>query len=101
MTLSEAIKTGRPFRLPSGYWLIAVAGQLYEESGKRNVGLYRTEDLLSTEWMVKDPEVFLTDAHFEKIKTKIISAYKGREVTKESIFDIIAEELGLRKDEEK
>lgn len=101
MTLQEAIASGRPFKLGSGYWLVAASGMIVEEKGGRTVSFYRPQELLSTEWVVKEPETWLTKTHFEKIWARIEAAYKGTEVTRESLFKILCEELGLRGDIQK
>lgn len=100
MNLLQALQSGRPFKLPGQYWLIARQGKLYEESSGRIVTLHNPADMISEEWVTKDPETFLTEPQFRRIWDRITLQYKGQGLDKDTLYKLLCEELGLRKDKD-
>lgn len=98
MTLTDAIKSGNPFKLPGQYWLQACQGKIVEEASGRTVTIHSPTDLISNEWITKSPEVTFNEEQILKIFANIKKKFEGKSLTPDSLFTIICEELGLRKE---
>lgn len=96
MLLSEAIVSNLPFKISGQEWLVCAAGRIVTEKDGRSVTIYRTEDLLSRNWVTREPETFLTKSQFLQICDSIF--VKNKTITREEFVEELCKEFGFRKE---
>ncbi len=96
MTLNECIVSNLPFKLTGQEWLVVASGRIVTEKEGRSVSIYQTSDLISKNWVTREPETYLTKTHFLKICDSIFASNKT--ITREEFVNELCKEFGFRKD---